>query len=220
MTMRSIASNRATVQSLAKRGLDIVGSILGLVLLVPLMSAIALAILYYQGRPILFCQSRPGLHGRPFKIVKFRTMRHRPGAGPDSDAERLTRLGSWLREHSLDELPTLLNVLAGQMSLVGPRPLLMEYLPLYNETQKRRHDVRPGLTGLAQISGRNEVRWERRFRLDVWYVDHWNICLDLRILARTVRVVLMRKGITEPGRVTMTRFEGSESETRSIRTSE
>ena len=161
------------------------------------------------GRPVFFRQPRPGLHGRPFALVKFRTMR----AGTGSDAERLTRFGRFLRTTSLDELPELWNVLRGDMSLVGPRPLLMQYLERYTPEQARRHEMKPGITGWAQVNGRNALTWDERFALDVWYVDHWSLALDLRILARTLGAILRRKGITAPGSATMPEF-GVKSETQ------
>jgi lipopolysaccharide/colanic/teichoic acid biosynthesis glycosyltransferase len=163
------------------------------------------------GSPALFRQVRPGLHGRPFIMVKFRTMTDECGAEGKllPDAQRLTPFGRFLRASSLDELPELWNVLRGEMSLVGPRPLLMEYLPLYSPEQARRHEVRPGITGWAQVNGRNAVSWEDRFKLDVWYVDHRSLWLDLRILWLTVRKVIMREGISERGEATMSRFPGN-----------
>ncbi len=164
-----------------------------------------------MGAPVLFRQTRPGLAGRPFQMIKFRTMRD--AVGPDGqplpDAERLTRFGKWLRSTSLDELPELWNVLKGEMSLVGPRPLLMEYLPLYSPEQARRHEVRPGLTGWAQVNGRNAISWERKFALDVWYVDHQSLWLDLRIILMTVQKIIRRDGISAEGSVTMEKFTGS-----------
>jgi lipopolysaccharide/colanic/teichoic acid biosynthesis glycosyltransferase len=166
------------------------------------------------GAPVFFRQQRPGLHGRPFTILKFRTMRDAVDAGgsPLPDAERLTRLGKFLRSTSLDELPELLNVLGGDMSLVGPRPLLMQYLERYTPEQARRHEVRPGITGWAQVNGRNAITWERKFELDVWYVDHRSFLLDLRILARTLAGVVRREGITQPGSATAEEFRGDEPE--------
>jgi len=163
------------------------------------------------GSPVLFRQVRPGQHGRPFMMVKFRTMTDERGADGEllPDALRLTPFGHFLRASSLDELPELWNVLRGEMSLVGPRPLLMEYLPLYSTEQARRHEVRPGITGWAQINGRNAVSWDERFRLDVWYVDHRSVCLDLKILWLTVRKVLVREGISAKGEATMPRFNGN-----------
>ena len=168
------------------------------------------------GSPVLFQQLRSGLHGRPFKMIKFRTMTEARGLDGCllPDAERLTSLGRFLRASSLDELPELWNVLKGDMSLVGPRPLLMEYLPLYSEEQARRHDVRPGITGWAQVNGRNALSWEEKFKLDVWYVDHRSMWLDLRILWLTVRKVLMREGINAAGEATMPRFTGSKQSGR------
>ena len=163
------------------------------------------------GSPVLFRQVRPGLHGRPFMMVKFRTMTDERGADGEllPDAQRLTPFGRFLRATSLDELPELWNVLRGEMSLVGPRPLLMEYLPLYSPEQARRHEVRPGITGWAQVNGRNAVSWNERFRLDVWYVDHCSLWLDLRILWLTVRKVLVREGISAQGEATMSKFTGN-----------
>jgi lipopolysaccharide/colanic/teichoic acid biosynthesis glycosyltransferase len=182
----------------------------GLVLLGPLLALIGATILATMDRPMLFRQVRPGLRGRRFELVKFRSMREeRDDDGrPLDDDRRLTPLGRLLRRTSLDELPQLWNVLRGDMSLVGPRPLLMEYLPLYSAEQARRHEVRPGITGLAQVSGRNAIDWEERLRLDVWYVDHWSLWLDLKILARTVVGVARGAGLGE-GVATMKPFVGS-----------
>ncbi|MBX9959579.1 MAG: sugar transferase [Burkholderiaceae bacterium] len=162
------------------------------------------------GSPVLFRQVRPGLHGRPFMMVKFRTMTDERGADGEllPDAQRLTSFGRFLRATSLDELPELWNVLRGEMSLVGPRPLLMEYLPLYSPEQARRHEVRPGITGWAQVNGRNALSWEDRFKLDIWYVDHRSLWLDVRILWLTVRKVIVREGISAQGEATMPRFTG------------
>lgn len=163
------------------------------------------------GRPMFFRQMRPGLHGQPFQMVKFRTMTDT--CGPDGqllpDADRLTPFGRFLRASSLDELPELWNVLKGDMSLVGPRPLLMEYLPRYSVEQARRHEVRPGITGWAQVNGRNALSWEEKFKLDVWYVDHRSLWLDIKILWLTVRKVLVREGISGDGHATMSEFKGS-----------
>ena len=196
-----------------KRLLDAVAAAAGLVVLAPVLAAVAVGVRLTMGAPVLFRQVRPGLHGRPFTLLKFRTMRDAADAGgtPLPDAERLVPLGRFLRRTSLDELPELLNVLRGEMSLVGPRPLLPEYIPLYSPEQARRHEMRPGLTGWAQVNGRNAQEWDERLRLDVWYVDHWSLSLDLRILLRTVRQVLAREGINAPGHVTMERFRGSSS---------
>ena len=197
-----------------KRMFDVVSSFGALVVLSPLLAAVALAVRISLGRPVLFRQQRPGLGGRPFTLYKFRTMRP---AGPDragGDAERLTRLGALLRSTSLDELPGLWNVLRGDMSLVGPRPLLMEYLPLYTAEQARRHAVRPGITGWAQVNGRNAIGWEEKFRLDVWYVDHHSLLLDIRILGMTVWKVIAREGISETGQATASFFNGTVGEGR------
>lgn len=193
-----------------KRAFDVVISSLGLVALAPLLLVIAVAVWISMGRPILFRQARPGLHGRPFTLIKFRTMQEIPGLDgePMPDADRLSRVGRILRTMSLDELPELWNVLKGEMSLVGPRPLLMEYLPLYSEEQARRHDVRPGITGWAQVHGRNSLTWEEKFELDVAYVDHRSLRLDLRILLRTFVQVLRREGISQEGHATARPFEG------------
>ena len=197
--------------TLAKRALDVVGAVVGLVVLSPLLLVIAIAVRLAQGRPVLFRQTRPGRFGVPFELCKFRTMTER--RGPDGelgrDADRLTRLGRFLRRTSLDELPELLNVLRGDMSLVGPRPLLMEYLPLYSVEQARRHEVRPGITGWAQVNGRNAQTWPERFDLDVWYVDHASLRLDLEILRRTVATVLHGEGISEVGHATKDNFTGN-----------
>lgn len=188
----------------AKRLLDLALVLPGLLLLAPVMLATALLVRVNLGPGVLFRQPRPGLHGKPFAILKFRTMRH----GPGTDAERLTPFGRFLRSTSLDELPELLNVLAGHMSLVGPRPLLMQYLPRYSPEQARRHEVLPGITGWAQVNGRNALFWEERLKLDVWYVDNRSLWLDLRILGRTVWAVLSRRGINASGQATMDEFMG------------
>jgi sugar transferase EpsL len=194
-----------------KRLVDLVLAVVALtVLAVPLL-AIALAIRLDLGKPVLFAQLRPGRHGVPFRLVKFRTMREavdRDGR-PLPDEERLTRLGRALRAASLDELPELWNVLRGEMSLVGPRPLLMEYLPLYTPEQARRHEVPPGITGWAQVNGRNALSWEQKFELDVWYVDHASLWLDVKILALTAWKTIRREGISQAGHATMPDFLGS-----------
>ncbi len=196
---------------LAKRAFDLVGAALLLVLLSPLLVLLGLVVRVTLGTPVLFRQERPGLHGRPFMLLKFRTMTNR--RGPDgellSDAERLTAVGKFLRRTSLDELPELLNVLAGDMSLVGPRPLLVEYLPLYTAEQMRRHDVRPGMTGWTQVNGRNALSWEQKFDLDVWYIDHQSLRLDVEILLRTVGQVFGGHGVSAPDHATMETFRGS-----------
>jgi lipopolysaccharide/colanic/teichoic acid biosynthesis glycosyltransferase len=190
-------TTRTRSASALKRGLDIAGAAAGLVLGAPLLAGISLAVLASDGPPVLFRQERPGRGGRPFKILKFRTMRAtRPGeVAYDTDAERTTRLGRFLRETSLDELPELWNVLRGDMSLVGPRPLLMEYLPSYTPEEARRHDVRPGVTGWAAVNGRHSRRFRERLALDTWYVDHWSLGLDLKILAMTAWQVLRRSDV-------------------------
>ncbi|SEJ65733.1 Sugar transferase involved in LPS biosynthesis (colanic, teichoic acid) [Deinococcus reticulitermitis] len=195
-----------------KRLFDVVGAAALLVLLSPVLLLVALLVRRFLGRPVLFVQERPGLGGRPFLMYKFRTMRDAKDARgePLPDSERLTSLGRVLRATSLDELPELYNVLRGDMSLVGPRPLLMEYLPLYSPEQARRHEVRPGVTGWAQVNGRNALSWEEKFKLDVWYVDHQSLALDLRILGLTLAKVLKREGINAAGEATAARFTGSD----------
>ena len=196
-----------------KRLFDLVLSALGLLAL-----ALPLLLLIWQvrrklGSPVFFRQVRPGLNGQPFKMVKFRTMTD--ARGPDGqllpDSVRLTPFGRWLRATSLDELPELWNVLKGDMSLVGPRPLLMEYLPLYTPEQARRHEVRPGITGWAQVNGRNAISWEDKFKLDLWYVDHRSLWLDIKILWLTVKKVLLRDGISAQGEATMPKFKGTQN---------
>lgn len=191
-----------------KRAIDMVASGVGLVVTAPLQAAVAVAVLKVHGRPVLFRQPRPGKGGEIFELVKFRTMRQ-PDGVRISDADRLTPLGKLLRKTSLDELPTLWNVFRGDMSLVGPRPLLVEYLPLYSPEQARRHEVRPGVTGLAQVNGRNATTWEQRFRFDIDYVDSRSLLTDLRILLKTVEVVFRRSGISAEGEATMSRFNPS-----------
>jgi len=196
-----------------KRLIDIVGALSGLVLFGIPMLVIAVLVWKELGSPVLFRQMRPGLHGKPFVLYKFRTMidARDPEGGLLPDEQRLTKFGRWLRATSLDELPELWNVLKGDMSLVGPRPLLMEYLGRYTPEQARRHDVKPGITGWAQVNGRNALSWEEKFKLDVWYVDNWNLGLDLRILLMTVVKVLRREGINAEGHATMPEFTGSAS---------
>lgn len=193
-----------------KRALDVILSLLLLILLSPLLLLVALLIFAAMGRPVFFTQVRPGLGGRPFRLIKFRSMPNLYDAegAPLPDGERLGRLGRLLRATSLDELPELLNVLRGDMSLVGPRPLLMEYLPLYSAEQARRHEVRPGMTGLAQVKGRNALSWSEKFALDIWYVDHWSAWADIKILALTLLTAARRDGITQKGHATMPPFTG------------
>jgi lipopolysaccharide/colanic/teichoic acid biosynthesis glycosyltransferase len=203
-----------------KRLLDVAGAVVGLLVTAPVMALVALVVLVGMGRPVLFRQTRPGRDGRPFELVKFRSMAlrdprtgavpaERAGALAASDADRLTPLGRWLRATSLDELPTLWNVLRGEMSLVGPRPLRMLYLQRYSPRQARRHEVRPGITGLAQVRGRNALTWEEKFDLDVAYVDQRSLALDLRILAETVLAIVRRTGISAQDSPTMPEFTGT-----------
>lgn len=190
-------SQRRAVDSFTKRSIDLIGASLGLIVLLPLLLCTALVILTTMGSPVLFRQTRPGFQGVPFKIIKFRTMRA-PRAGEvwfRSDEERLTKIGGLLRKTSIDELPELWNVLRGEMSLVGPRPLLMEYLPKYTPEQNRRHDVLPGITGWAQINGRQDIPFSERLKLDVWYVDNWSLALDIKILILTVKRVFGSHGV-------------------------
>jgi lipopolysaccharide/colanic/teichoic acid biosynthesis glycosyltransferase len=195
-----------------KRLLDIISSATLLVLLAPVLLSVAIGVWIDLGRPLFFRQQRPGLHGRPFTLVKFRTMREasKRDSAVSMDERRLTRFGRWLRSTSLDEIPELWNVLRGDMSLVGPRPLLMHYLPLYTQEQMRRHDVRPGLTGWAQVNGRNALSWDDKFKLDVWYVDNQSVLLDARILLLTAGAVVRPSGIAHPGCATMPEFKGPE----------
>jgi len=199
-------------RDLAKRGLDLLVAVPALILLSPLLAAIAVAVLADVGPPVLFRQVRPGRHGRPFTLHKFRTMRDAVGedGAPLPDPQRLTRLGRLLRRTSLDELPELWNVIRGDMSMVGPRPLLMDYLGRYSPEQARRHEVRPGLTGWTQLHGRNALSWAERFRLDVWYVDHRSFLLDIRILLRTVWKVVTGEGVNPPGSEQVEVFMGSD----------
>ena len=194
-----------------KRVFDLLLAVPGLLVLSPLLAGLAILIRLRLGRPVLFRQTRPGYRGQPFTLYKFRTMtdaRNRDGRLL-SDAERLTALGRFLRSFSLDDLPNAFNVLRGQMSVVGPRPLLMEYLDRYTREQARRHDVLPGITGWAQVNGRNDLSWEDKFRLDVWYVDHWSLRLDMKVLALTAWKVLQREGISQAGYATAPEFPGT-----------
>jgi lipopolysaccharide/colanic/teichoic acid biosynthesis glycosyltransferase len=199
------------MKEVSKRIFDVLGSLSALLALSVPMLLLAIIVRFTHGRPVLFRQVRPGRFGRPFEMIKFRTMTDEIDERGilKTDAERLTAFGRWLRATSLDELPELWNVLRGEMSLVGPRPLLMSYLPLYSPVQARRHEVRPGITGWAQINGRNSLSWERKFELDVWYVDNHSFWLDLKILLLTVRAVFARQGISAKGEATMPRFTGS-----------
>lgn len=201
---------------MAKRALDLVGSFMGLTLLSPILLVVAVPVAVRLGRPVLFKQVRPGRYGKPFPMYKFRTMTNQRGADGKllPDEQRLIPFGRFLRSASLDELPELFNVLIGQMSLVGPRPLLMEYLDRYTPEQARRHEVRPGITGWAQVNGRNTLSWDEKFKLDVWYVDNTSLWLDLKILFMTVLKVLKRDGIAADGHVTMPAFEGTRREVK------
>jgi len=200
----------------AKRLIDLVVSVPALVISLPIQALVAAAVAAKLGRPVLFRQQRPGLHGEPFEMVKFRTMLPEdPALGLVDDASRVTPLGHWLRATSLDELPTLWNIIRGHMSLVGPRPLLMQYLARYSPEQARRHEVRPGLTGLAQVSGRNGLSWEDKLRLDVDYVDHHTFMGDLKIIRDTFRSVIQRDGISAEGEATMSEFLGTDNRNES-----
>lgn len=196
---------------LSKRIFDVVAAILGLIILSPFIFLIAILIRIFFGTPILFRQTRPGYKGQPFTVYKFRTMTDARDADGNllPDSARLTRFGKFLRSLSLDELPELFNILRGDMSLVGPRPLLMEYLPRYSPEQMRRHDVHPGLTGWAQVNGRNAIDWPARFALDVWYVDHWSFWLDIKILFLSLWKVITREGVNQPGQATTKYFTGN-----------
>ncbi|MBO6151842.1 MAG: sugar transferase [Acinetobacter sp.] len=195
-----------------KRLLDIIIASTALILLAPLYAFVAYKVKKNLGSPVLFRQVRPGLHGKPFEMIKFRTMKDAVNANgqPLPDSERLTAFGKMLRSTSLDEMPELWNVIKGDMSIVGPRPLLTEYLPLYNEEQAKRHNVRPGMTGHAQVNGRNAIGWEEKFKLDTWYVEHQSTLLDFKIMFKTVHKVLAKDDISAEGEATMTRFTGTE----------
>lgn len=197
-----------------KRLLDIVIASIALVLLSPLYFYVAYKVKKNLGSPVLFRQVRPGLHGKPFEMIKFRTMKDAldEQGNPLPDSERLTPFGKMLRSTSLDEMPELWNVIKGDMSVVGPRPLLMEYLPLYNKEQAKRHDVRPGMTGYAQVNGRNAISWEQKFKLDTWYVENRSLLLDFKIMLQTVKKVIAKDDINEAGEATMTKFTGSKPE--------
>lgn len=196
-----------------KRLIDILGALTALILFSPIMAYTAWKVSKTMGSPVLFRQTRPGKDGKPFEMVKFRTMKNSNGSDgkPLPDEERITPFGSFMRRTSLDELPEFWNVLKGDMSLVGPRPLLMQYLPLYSKEQYRRHDMKPGITGWAQVNGRNAISWEDKFKLDVWYVDHQSVWLDIKILFLTVKKVLFKEDISADEHVTMPVFEGTKS---------
>jgi len=195
-----------------KRFFDIIIASIALILLSPLYAFVAYKVKKNLGSPVLFRQVRPGLHGKPFEMIKFRTMKDAVDeqGNPLPDSERLTPFGQMLRSTSLDEMPELWNVIKGDMSIVGPRPLLMEYLPLYSPEQAKRHDVRPGMTGHAQVNGRNAIGWEEKFKLDTWYVENQSIWLDFKIMFKTVHKVLAKDDISAEGEATMTRFTGSQ----------
>lgn len=197
---------------MVKRICDILGSFLGLVIFTPILIIIAWNIKKKLGSPIIFRQARPGMYGKTFEMIKFRSMRDAVDISGNTlpDSERLTPFGEKLRSTSLDELPGLWNVLKGDMSLVGPRPLLVEYLPLYSEEQSKRHNMKPGITGWAQVNGRNAISWEEKFKLDVWYVENQSLFLDIKILLLTVKKVFIRDGISADGEATMSKFNGSE----------
>lgn len=194
-----------------KRLIDIIISLFVLILFSPVIAFVALLILIQSGTPVFFRQERPGLYEKPFRLIKFRTMReaYDDTGNPLPDAQRLTPIGKWIRKLSLDELPQFFNVLTGRMSVVGPRPLLMEYLSLYNQRQKMRHFVKPGITGWAQVNGRNVISWEKKFELDVWYVENQSIGLDIKIMFLTIIKVLKREGISAEGSATAEKFRGS-----------
>ena len=196
-----------------KRLLDIIIASIALILLSPLYAFVAYKVKKNLGSPVLFRQVRPGLHGKPFEMIKFRTMKDAVDeqGNPLPDSERLTPFGQMLRSSSLDEMPELWNVIKGDMSIVGPRPLLMEYLPLYSPEQAKRHDVRPGMTGHAQVNGRNAIGWEEKFKLDTWYVENQSIWLDFKVMFKTVHKVLAKDDISAEGEATMTRFTGSQN---------
>ena len=197
-----------------KRLLDIIIASIALILLSPLYFYVAHKVKKNLGSPVLFRQVRPGLHGKPFEMIKFRSMKDAVDAqgNPLPDSERLTPFGKMLRSSSLDEMPELWNVIKGEMSIVGPRPLLMEYLPLYNQEQAKRHLVRPGMTGHAQVNGRNAISWEEKFKLDTWYVENQSVWLDFKIMLKTVKKVLAKDDINEAGEATMTKFTGTQSD--------
>ena len=208
---------RNSVSRAVKRTVDLAVALPALVLLSPVAAVVAAAVAIRIGRPVLFRQERPGLGGKPFTMLKFRTMTDERSADGSllADRDRLTGFGQWLRSTSIDEIPELLNVVRGEMSLVGPRPLLMQYLGRYSADQARRHEVRPGITGWAQVNGRNAIGWEDKLAMDVWYVDHWSPWLDFRILGRTLLSVVRREGIAAEGSATMPEFTGQTSSTES-----
>ena len=195
-----------------KRIFDVLFSLIALILLTPGFIAVSIVLVFTDGFPVFFTQTRPGKNGNPFKLRKFRTMKEVRNKKNEllTDSARITKFGNFLRRTSLDELPELFNVLIGEMSIVGPRPLLMQYIERYSDEQARRHKVVPGITGWAQVNGRNAISWEEKFRLDVWYVDHWTFWLDIRIILKTIWKVIKGEGISQPGRATMDEFMGNE----------
>ena len=194
-----------------KRIFDILFSLIAVILLAPVFIVVSIMLVLSDGFPVFFTQTRPGKNGNPFKLYKFRTMKVVQNKNIELlvDGDRITKFGNFLRRTSLDELPELFNVLKGEMSIVGPRPLLMQYLERYSDEQARRHEVLPGITGWAQINGRNAISWKKKFRLDVWYVDHWTFWLDIRIILQTIWKVIKGEGISQPGRATMDEFMGN-----------
>ncbi|QDD13385.1 sugar transferase [Candidatus Methylopumilus rimovensis] len=196
---------------MTKRLFDFSFSFLALLLLLPILLIIFFLVFYNLGSPVIYRQLRPGLHEKLFYLYKFRSMTNLTNAKGKllADEKRLNRFGKFLRASSLDELPALWNVMKGDMSLVGPRPLLMEYLPLYNKNQKRRHEVKPGITGWAQVNGRNSISWKKKFDFDIWYIDHHTCWLDLKIIVLTIKRIFLQEGIAEPGEVTMSKFKGN-----------
>jgi len=207
----------SNVQLILKRIIDITGALVGLIVLSPVLLIVAAMVRLRLGSPVFFRHQRPGLHGRPFELIKFRTMTDVLDADGKllPDSERLPAFGKFLRSTSMDELPELLCVLKGDMSVVGPRPLMMKYLPRYTPEQARRHEVKPGITGWSQVNGRNASSWERKLELDTWYADHWSLWLDLKILVKTPISILKREGITEPGEATASEFIGTQRDPQS-----
>tara|TARA_Y100001935_G_scaffold247299_1_gene243041 strand:+ start:96 stop:695 length:600 start_codon:yes stop_codon:yes gene_type:complete len=195
----------------SKSIIDVTLSFLAILMLFPLLLLIALCILIFDGRPIFFVQNRPGLNGKLYKMIKFRTMHPQVKREVIEDKRRITQLGNFLRKSSLDELPELFNVIKGDMSLVGPRPLLEEYLPLYSEEQMKRHEVKPGITGWAQVNGRNKIGWKEKFALDIWYVENRDLLLDFKIILLTIQKIFSREGIAADGEATMSKFKGTEN---------
>lgn len=210
-------STTKRVKLAIKRFCDIILSLFLIIILSPVIIFIYLILFFRLGNPVIFIQKRPGLGGKIFKMYKFRTMTNETDSKGNllPDEQRLTKFGRFLRSTSLDELPELFNVLKGEMSLVGPRPLLVEYLELYSSEQSRRHEMKPGITGWAQVNGRNNISWEEKFRLDVWYVDNWSLFLDIKILFKTITVVFQRKGISSPSSATMEKFDPKREYTES-----